>query len=89
MKATERLIVSLWTLEYEVVENGKAKILNYSKTDQEGYDREEELPQFRLIETDECIVTHILLKPFSRGEWVTTEVYEVVNPQHVYSYGSE
>lgn len=92
MKATKRLITSVWTLEYELVEANKVKILNYSRTDQEGYAKESELPQCELIESDERTVTQVLLKPYKTGEWVNhenaTEVYEVINPQYIFSYSN-
>ncbi|MCZ8330239.1 MAG: hypothetical protein O9282_02890 [Flavobacterium sp.] len=93
MKATKRLITSIWTVEYEIVEQGKVRVLNYSRTDAEGYQRENELPQCELRETDERIVTHLYIKPFKQGEWVTqenaTEVYEVINPQFIFSYSEQ
>jgi len=93
MKATKRLIASVWTVEYEFAEQGKVKILNYSRKDTEGYQRESELPQCELRVTDERIVTHLLIKPFKMGEWVNeenvTEVYEVINPQYIFSYSEQ
>ena len=64
MKATKRLITSVWTVEFEKVSDGKVKILNYSRNDSEGYEREKELPNGELIETEGRIVTHLWLKPY-------------------------
>ncbi len=90
MKATLRLIDVLWTVEYEIVSKGQVKILNHSNQDPEGYEREYELPQFALTQTDQRIVTHLLIKPYKQGEWANkenaTEIYEVVNPMHVTDY---
>jgi len=62
--------------------------MNYTRDDPEGYNREKELPQCELIENR--IVTHLWLKPYKSNEWVNkdnvTEIYEVVNPQHIFSY---
>lgn len=91
MKATKRLIDSVWTVEYTKVSEGKVKILNYSRNDSEGYEREKELPQGELIETQDRIVTHLWLKPYDAFDgWVNeenaTEIYEVVNPKFIFSY---
>ncbi|MCQ4138789.1 hypothetical protein [Chryseobacterium sp. EO14] len=91
MKATKRLITSVWTVEFEKVSEGKVKILNYSRNDSEGYEREKELLQGELIETENRIVTHLCLKPYDAFDrWVneknTTEIYEVVNPKFIFSY---
>lgn len=90
MKATNRLISSVWTLEYEITEGGKMRILNYSRKDPEGYERESELLQCTLLETDDRIVVEVLLRPFEPFGWVTvenaTQRYEVENPQHIFAY---
>jgi hypothetical protein len=90
MKATKRLITSVWTLEYEITPSGKLHILNYSRKDPEGYERESELQQCTLIETDQRVVIEVLLRPYETYEWVTvenaTQRYEVDNPKHIFSY---
>lgn len=90
MKATKRLIDAVWTVEFEIVSEGKIRILNYSRDDPEGYQREKELPQCELKEANDRIATHLWLKPYKSNEWVTkdnvTEIYEVVNPQFIFSY---
>lgn len=90
MKATKRLISSVWTLEYEITEEGKMRIQNYSRKDPEGYERESELQQCTLIETDDRIVVEVLLRPFEPFGWVNvenaTQRYEVENPKHIFSY---
>ncbi|MGC4129264.1 MAG: hypothetical protein QM564_06825 [Bergeyella sp.] len=91
MKATERLINSVWTVEYEILSERKVKILGFLRTDPEGYEREKELPQCSLIETEGRIVTHLWLKPYNAFDpWVNEknvkEKYEVVNPQFIFSY---
>ena len=90
MKATKRLIDAVWTVEFYILSEGKVVIMNYARDDPEGYNREKELPQCELIEIDNRIVTHLWLKPYKSNEWVNkdnvTEIYEVVNPQHIFSY---
>ena len=90
MKATKRLITTVWTVEYSIISEGKVEIVSYAPDDPEGYQREKELPQGELQETENRIVTHLWLKPYKSNEWVNkdnvTEIYEVVNPQHIFSY---
>ena len=91
MKATERLINSVWTVEYNEVSPTEVEIVKFSRDDQEGYDKERELPQFLLIEESGRIVTKLLIrdkyKPF---EWVNEgncdREYKVVNPKHIFSF---
>lgn len=90
MKATKRLISSVWTLEYEITEEGKMRILSYTRDDPEGYERESELQQCSLIETDKRIVVEVLLRPYEPFGWVTvenaTQRYEVENPKYIFNY---
>lgn len=93
LKATHRLIDSVWTLEFERIGDTQARITRYSRNDPEGYNREKELPQCTLVEAEGRVVTHVLLrenyKPF---EWVDRDncdfIFEVVNPLYVFSYGA-
>lgn len=64
MKATERLIDSVWTLEYNILPNGKVEILKYSREDIEGYENEKNLPRLNLQEDDKRIVTGVFLEPY-------------------------
>ncbi|THV60740.1 hypothetical protein [Chryseobacterium candidae] len=94
MKATKRLIDAVWTVEYEKISEKKVKIINYSRTDPEGYEKEKQLPQCHLVETEGRIVTHLLLKPYKAYDlWVSeknaTEIYEVENPKFIFSYEQE
>ncbi len=90
MKATNRLIDSVWTLEYEITDEGKLHILNYSREDPEGYERERELMQCALIETDQRVVIEVLMRDHEPFGWVTlenaTQRYEVENPKYIFSY---
>lgn len=91
MKATKRLIDSVWTLEYEFVPGGGIKILNYNREDPEGYEKEDELPQCQIIEDDHRTVTDVLIrnkyKPFDgvnkdNCDWNV----KVVNPKYIFDY---
>jgi len=92
IKATHRIIDSVWTLEYEIVSKDSIRILNYSRDDIEGYNKEKELPQCRIIENPngriiESVLVRNEFKPF---DWVNANNadfnYTVVNPQYIFSY---
>jgi hypothetical protein len=93
MKATKRLIDSVWTLEYEFVPGGGVKILNYNREDPEGYEKEHDLPQCRIIEDEKRNITDVLIrnqyKPF---DGVTKDNCDwdlkVVNPRYIFDYKS-
>jgi len=92
MKATKRLISSVWTVEYVILNKDQVLILNYSREDPEGYAREHELPQCELEQAEGRIVTHLLIRPYKSFGWVdrknATEVYQVMNPKHIFDYKS-
>lgn len=75
MKATERLIDSVWTVEYEIVSDEDryarqpkstkyARILNFNREDPEGYEKEKELPRCNLIEGDDRTVIALVISPY-------------------------
>lgn len=92
---TKRLIDSVWTTRGYFTPEGKVHITYYGRNDNEGYDRERELPTAHLIESldDHRIVTGISITdrhcPFmedeERAEW---KQYAVANPGHVFGYGA-
>ncbi len=91
MKATKRLIDSVWTLEFEVLNGNEVKILKYSRDDQEGYDNERTLPQCRVVEDDDRNAISVLIRDKYDGfEWVDEKncdkTYKVVNVMHIFSY---
>lgn len=95
VKATHRLLDSVWTAEYEVISESEKtiKLIKYSRNDPEGYNRERELPQCTDIEAEGRIITHLMVrdkyKPF---DWVSEKdcdrIYKLINPDHVFSYGA-
>jgi hypothetical protein len=91
MKATHRLINSVWTVEYEIVSPTEVRIINFTRDDPEGYEREKELPQATVVEDLGRTVVGLLIrdKPDSFA-WVNEKncdhKYTVINPQHVFSY---
>ena len=92
-KATHRLIDSVWTIEYEIIDVFHVWIHKYSRTDQEGYDNERQLQQGTIIETANRIATELVIRPYeSFNGWATkenaTEKYIISNPLHIFSYGS-
>ena len=76
IKATHRLINSVWTVTADISGN-TATIKAYSRNDEDGYRLEHSLPKGRLIEGEGRIV---------EGLEIDGETYTVNNPQHVFSY---
>ena len=93
MKATRRLIDSVWTLEYEIVSPTEIEIIRYSREDERGYLLEKELPQCGLVEDEKRTITDVLIRqnyePFS---WVNESnadvAYKVINPKYIFDYGA-
>jgi hypothetical protein len=91
MKATHRLIDSVWTVEYNEVSPTEVEILSFNRTDPEGYEKERQLPQCTVIEDDNRTFVGLLVRDkFESFKWVNKEncdrKYVVVNPKHVFSY---
>jgi hypothetical protein len=90
-KATKRLIDSVWTVTYKLLENGKVEILGYNREDREGYEKEGILPMCDILEEPKGrIAKELLLKPyesFTRCNLETcTERYEIENQDNIFSY---
>ena len=85
--ATMRLIDSVWTMEFNMVD-GKAEIKSFNRTNPKGYQEERNLPQLMVNEGDDRIVREITVAPFNdhRQDFSDGEVLQVANPQHVFSY---
>ena len=91
MKATERLIDSVWTVEFNVKSPTEVEIVKFSREDPEGYKREHELPQATVVEDENRTVTGLLIRnKFEPFEWVNLNncdyALNVVNPKHVFDY---
>ena len=61
MKATIKLISSIWTLEFEMVSADEIKILRYSRDDPEGYEKEDQFPRLMIDEDAERTVLGVSL----------------------------
>jgi hypothetical protein len=86
LKGTFRLIDSVWTVTYKMLDNGKAEIISYNRDDAEGYEKEGKLPFIDVVENGARIVTHL---SFRDGRSVTSKEInriEVANPAHVFHY---
>ena len=71
LKATQRLIDSVWTLTYKIID-GKVEILEHNRTDPEGYEKEGELPNFNLLEGNDREVYGVLIRDkHDNFEWLT------------------
>ena len=97
MKATKRLIDSVWTVEYNILSPTEVEILKFSREDPEGYEKERQLPQCGIIEDkgkdgySRTFVGLVVRDKFdSFGPWVNKQncdhEYTVVNPKHIFDY---
>lgn len=92
IKATQRLIDSVWTVTFRHVDESTVEILSYNREDEEGYDNERVLSRCRLIEDDKRIVNSLAIQPYKGSNSLAiirdadTIIYKVVNPKHVFSY---
>jgi len=91
-KATNRLINTVWCLIFTLDENSKTiTIEQHTKDHLPAYRDEKQLPQFCLIEDENRIVRKVGIrnkyKPFDMlTEDKCDAIFEVINPQHVFSY---
>jgi len=86
--ATKRLINSVWTLTYREV-GDKIEILGYSRNNDIGYDQEKDLPRCSIVEDEARTVLGVKLLPYKAFEYnaaKSDKVFEVINPEHVFSY---
>lgn len=91
MKATHRLIDSVWTVEYEVLNEYQVNILKFTREDPEGYKRERELPQCEVLEDEKRNFIGLYVRDkFKPFEWVTKDncdrKYAVNNVKHIFDY---
>ena len=87
--ATERLIDSVWTLEYELINDDQIKIISFNRDNPIGYEKEAELPRVRLVEDNERIVLSAYFEPYGKFKYLASpngKKIEVVNPQYIFSY---
>jgi len=87
--ATNRLLDSVWTLEYQELNTGEIEIISYSRDNPYGYDREREVPMVRLVEEDPNrtvkAVRFAEYEQFGRcTKW--GESIPVANPKPVFQY---
>ena len=93
MKATNRLIDSVWTVEYNIISPTEVEILKFSRTDPEGYKKERELPQCSVVENEHRDFIGLLVRDtFDSFKWVNEKncdhQYTVVNVKHVFDYSA-
>lgn len=87
--ATERLIDSVWTLEYELINDDQIKIISFNRDNPIGYEKETELPRVRLVEDDKRTVLSAYFEPYAKFKYLaspTGKQYEVVNPRYIFKY---
>lgn len=89
--ATERLIDSVWTISYRIVDEVKSEIeiLSYDRENPIGYEQEKTLDRLNIIEGEGRIVTSIIVEPYEPFKyWASNygKIYNVVNPKYIFSY---
>jgi len=84
--AVERILDSVWTIEYESVLGG-VFIHSYNRNNQVGYEQEQDLPKGRLIENNGKHSSDCNGERIVTGLSIGGEIIDVVNPQYVFSYG--
>ncbi len=86
--AVSRLINNVWSVVFERLADNKVRIYEHSPTVKEGYEREDNLQNFDLIETSDSDRTVVLLE-LGKQEKQILEVKErlaVENPKNVFGY---
>lgn len=91
MKATNRLIDTVWTVEFNVISDTEVEILKFTRTDPEGYEKERQLPQCAIIEGDKRTFVSLLVRDeFKSFERVNKDncdhQYTVINPRYIFNY---
>jgi hypothetical protein len=89
--ATHRLIDSVWTLGYEKVSENEIRIISYDRDNPVGYKEEKNLPRIRIVEDEDRTVTDVIIDDFNAKSLSSlasfkSNMYKVVNPNHVFSY---
>ena len=87
----KRIIESVWVITAKIdEESGTAVILDYSRSNENGYDKNaNQLRNGDTVEDDDRIVQKINI--FDHNGYLTGEVvkvYEVLNKRHIFSYES-
>jgi hypothetical protein len=90
-KATHRAIDSVWTLEYIINDDNTMTIISHDREDVEGYEREKELPRFKIIENDKREALNVLIQDFKQFTYIANdsephENHKVANVKGVFSY---
>ena len=91
LKATHRLIDSVWTVGYNIVNENEIEVISFNRNDPEGYKNERTLPQCTVIEDDKRNFVGLMVRDkFYSFDWVNKEnadhTYKVVNQKNVFDY---
>jgi hypothetical protein len=89
--ATQRLIDSVWTVSYRIVDEAKSEIeiLSYDRDNPIGYEQEKTLNRGGLVESEGRIVTELIIEPYEPFKsWINGSgtKYTVINPKHIFDY---
>lgn len=92
IKATQRLIDSVWTVEYKVLNETEVEIIKFGRNDKDGYVNERNLSQHKIIETDDRIAIKLAIrdkyKQFDNfvNESNCDRCYNIVNQKRIFNY---
>lgn len=86
LKATQRAISSVWTIEYRLLGDDKVEILKYGRDDPEGYEREGELPKGKIEEDKDRNAVSLMVWNPDSSNLLGIDIYTIANPKHIFSY---
>ena len=88
-KATKRIINNVWTIEYKII-GDRAKIIKYSRDDEEGYEREKELSTGIIRQDKDRTAQELHIWNESRPSYWYKEdpdkIYDIINKKHIFDY---
>ena len=87
LKAIQRIIDTVWTLDFEIINEKEVKIKSLCNQNPEGYKAEKQLPSFSLIEGAGRVVEGVRIAQVGDGAaFANGTHHKVSNPQFIFSY---
>lgn len=84
--ATQRLINSVWSLVYELTEDGKVNIISHGRDNKDGYTQEGKVDQFRIREDKNRTALSVVFAPADPFDFNEDRELQVANPKHIFDY---
>ena len=89
-KATNRIMDSVWTIEYNIINDEKVELIRYSRDDEEGYEREKELSTGIIRQDKDRTAQELHIWNESRPSYWYKEdpdkIYDIINKKHIFDY---